>query len=173
MNFSHMCAISHCLPPFITGHWNANYTSYVSIRLIWQSCFIDNFLLYFNRKLKLKKGNTQMEFKYLLFCVEQMNDLFGWKDIKDVYRLQKKFGRWQFDQKICLKEIWCWSFYGYMTLATNFAKKGSSWKFCRQICTHFYTKTNLVICDTLAFFCYFLKHLFMFLTNIIVCNISK
>ena len=46
-----------------------------------------------------------MEFKYLLFCVEQMNDLFGWKDIKDVYRLQKKFGRWQFDQKICFKEI--------------------------------------------------------------------
>ena len=37
MNFSRMRAISHCLSPCITGQWNANYPSYLSIRLIWNS----------------------------------------------------------------------------------------------------------------------------------------
>ena len=43
-------------------------------------CFTDDFfLLLFHIKMKLKKGNTQPEFIYLLFC-EQVNDLFDVKD---------------------------------------------------------------------------------------------
>ena len=33
-------------------------------------------LLHFNRKMKLKKGNTQMEFKNLPFLRQQINDSF-------------------------------------------------------------------------------------------------
>ena len=40
MNFSRMRAISHCLSPCITDQWNANFPSYVSIRLIWKSSLV-------------------------------------------------------------------------------------------------------------------------------------
>ena len=40
MNFSRMRTISHCLSPCITDQWNANYPSYVSIRLIWNSILL-------------------------------------------------------------------------------------------------------------------------------------
>ena len=37
MNLSRMRAISHCQSPCIADQWNANYPSYVSIRLIQNS----------------------------------------------------------------------------------------------------------------------------------------
>ena len=44
------------------------------------SSFIQDFLFYFKRKKFLKKGNTLMEFKDLLFC--SSIDLFPVKDFK-------------------------------------------------------------------------------------------
>ena len=38
-------------------------------------------LLHFNKKLKSKKEKYTVEFKYLLFLREKMNDLFGVKDV--------------------------------------------------------------------------------------------
>ena len=55
---------------------------------------IEDFLLiHFNVKIEIKKENTQMEFKYLLFC--SSIDLF---DVKDVYITDKiwQMGRERF-----------------------------------------------------------------------------
>ena len=45
-------------------------------------------LFHFNRKMKLKKGNTLSEFKYLLFC--SSIDLFDVKDFKGNLRAHSK-----------------------------------------------------------------------------------
>ena len=51
-------------------------------------------LFYFNRKMKWQKGNTLMEFKYLLFCSSI--------DLLDKSKISKEI--WQkFDQKMCLR----------------------------------------------------------------------
>ena len=54
----------------------------------------DSVVVSFQQKNEIKKGNTLIEFKYLLFRLRI--DLF---DVKD---FQKKFDRWQLDQKMCL-----------------------------------------------------------------------
>ena len=50
------------------------------------SSFIEDFLfILFQQKNKIKKGNTLMEFKYLLFCSNI--DLFGVKDFKKIWQM--------------------------------------------------------------------------------------
>ena len=71
----------------------------------------DSMVVSSQQKNEIKKGNTLMEFKYLLF--RSRINLF---DVKD---FQKKFDKWYFDQKMCLKGIWCCSFHGLR----NFARK--------------------------------------------------
>ena len=69
------------------------------------SSFIEDFVFVsFQQKNEIKKGNTLMEFKYLLF--RSRKGLFHVKDF------QKKFEGWIFDEKMCLKGICCCSFHG-------------------------------------------------------------
>ena len=59
------------------------------------SSFIQDFLfILFQEKKFLKKGNTLMELKDLLLLEHRFVSR---------QRFQKKFDRWQFDQKMCLK----------------------------------------------------------------------
>ena len=61
-------------------------------------------LFHFNRKMKWKKGKYPDGVQIFTFMLEYR---FVWRQ-----RFQKKFDRWQFDQKMCLKGIWCCSFHG-------------------------------------------------------------
>ena len=61
-------------------------------------------LFNFNRKTKWKKRNYPVGVQIITFLLEYR---FDWR-----HRFQKKFYRWLFDQKICLKGIWCCSFHG-------------------------------------------------------------
>ena len=57
----------------------------------------DSMVVSSQQENEIKKGNTLMEFKYLLF--RSRINLF---DVKD---FQKKFDKCHFDQKMCLKGI--------------------------------------------------------------------
>ena len=62
------------------------------------SSFVEDFVFVScPQKNGVKKGNTLTEFKYLLF--RSRINFFNVKDFS------KKFDRWQFDQKMCLKGI--------------------------------------------------------------------
>ena len=64
-----------------------NFLSHVSSSVIfllalWILCLfllIISCLLHINRKMKLKNGNTQIEFKYLLFCANRWMTCLKWR----------------------------------------------------------------------------------------------
>ena len=105
-NISLQCYRLYNLPSFRSSHWRCsvrkgvlgNFAKFTGKHL-WQSLFFNKVagwgdcfwsfsclllkiscLFHFNRKMKWKKGNTLMEFKYLLFC--SSIDLFDVKDFK-------------------------------------------------------------------------------------------
>ena len=72
--------------------------------IILLSSFIEEFVFVsFQQENEIKKGNTLMEFKYLL--LRSRVDLFDVKDVKKIWQMI-------FDQKMCLKGIWYCSFHG-------------------------------------------------------------
>ena len=100
------CYPLYNFPSFRNSHWRCfvrkgvlrNFAKFTGKHL-WQSLFFNKVtawgdcfwsfsclllkiscLFHFNRKMKWKKGNTLMEFKYLLFC--SSIDLFDVKDFK-------------------------------------------------------------------------------------------
>ena len=103
---SQHCYWLHNFPSFSSSHWSCSLRKGVlrnSVKFtgkhLWQSLFFSKVagwgdcfwsfsclllkiscLFYFNRKMKWKRGNTLMEFKYLLFC--STIDLFDVKDSK-------------------------------------------------------------------------------------------
>ena len=123
------------------------------------SSFVEDFVFVsFQQKNGVKKRNTLTEFKYLLF--RSRIDLF---DVKDS---PKKFDRWQFDQKICLKGIWCCSFHGQRNFAMETFLGGghmtsSSTKTAKKIkfklCTHI---SNRLLHKTLPVFFLIMSHSF-------------
>ena len=78
-------------------NWGNWFWSFLCV-LLKISC-----LFHFNRKMRWKKGNTLLEFKYLLFCLSI--NLFDVKDLKrnltDGNLIRK-----------CLKRIYCCNFHG-------------------------------------------------------------
>ena len=103
---SPQCYRLYNFPSFRSSHWKCsvrkgvlgNFAKFTGKHL-WQSLFFNKVagwgdcfwsfsclllkiscLFHFNRKMRWKKGNTLMEFKYLLFC--SSIDLFDVKDFK-------------------------------------------------------------------------------------------
>ena len=98
----------HNFPSFSSSHWRCSVRKGVlrnsakfTGKHLWQSLFFSKVagwgdcfwsvlclllkiscLFYFNRKMKWKRGNTLMEFKYLLVC--STIDLFDVKDFKRI-----------------------------------------------------------------------------------------
>ena len=102
------------------------------------SSFVEDFVVVsFQQKNEIKKGNTLMEFKYLLFRLRI--------DLLDVKISKINLTDDNLNQKMCLKGIWCCSFHG----SRNFAREtflggehmtSSSMKTAKRInvklCTH-------------------------------------
>ena len=63
------------------------------------------FLLYFilTKNWNQKRKNTQWNSNICFFCARKWMIYLAWR----MYRLQKKFDSWSFDEKMCLKGIWC------------------------------------------------------------------
>ena len=83
------------------------------------------FLVSVQQKNEIKKGNTLMEFKYLLFWLSI--DLFHVKDFK------RNLTDGNLIRKMSLKRIWCWRFYGEGVFLRNgfwvvSTVQGSVWK---------------------------------------------
>ena len=66
-------------------------------------------LISFQQKNEMKKGKYPDGVQIFTFLLEYR---FVWRQ-----RFQKKFNRSQFDQRMCLKGIWCCSFNGYRNFA--------------------------------------------------------
>ena len=106
------CYRLYNFPSFRSSHWRCsvrkgvlrNFTKFTG-KHMWQSLFFNKVggwgncfwsfsclllkiscLFHFHRKMKWKKGNTLMEFRYLLSLLEYR---FVWRQ-----KFQKKFGRW-------------------------------------------------------------------------------
>ena len=105
---SQHCYWLHNFPSFSSSHWRCSVRKGVlrnsakfTGKHLWQSLFFSKVagwgdcfwsflclllkiscLFYFNRKMKWKRGNTLMEFKYLLVC--STIDLFDVKDFKRI-----------------------------------------------------------------------------------------
>ena len=105
---SQHCYWLHNFPSFSSSHWRCSVRKGVlrnsakfTGKHLWQSLFFSKVagwgdcfwsflclllkiscLFYFNRKMKWKRGNTLMEFKYLLIC--STIDLFDVKDFKRI-----------------------------------------------------------------------------------------
>ena len=103
---SQHCYWLHNFPSFSSSHWRCSVRKGVlrnsakfTGKHLWQSLFFSKVagwgdcfwsflclllkiscLFYFNRKVKWKRGNTLLEFKYLLIC--STIDLFDVKDFK-------------------------------------------------------------------------------------------
>ena len=76
------------------------------------SSFVEDFVIVsFQQKNEIKKGNTLMEFKYLLFCLRI--------DLLDVKISKINLTDDNLNQKMCLKGIWCCNFHG----SRNFARE--------------------------------------------------
>ena len=53
-----------------------SFLHYVTHKISCLLLLMISYLLHFNRKMKLKKGNTQMKFKHLLFLREHDQNMF-------------------------------------------------------------------------------------------------
>ena len=136
---------------FLKIFYQPFFSSTIFLLPLWTSCMLlltISWVLHFNRKMKLRKGNTQMKSKYLLFPTEQMNDLF---DVKDVW-ISKEI--WQM-VIWCLKVICSCSFHGRgISLGKGFlvanswgapVQKRSALNFSHAFLTRWWTKTCLYI----------------------------
>ena len=84
----------HMITYLIFSNFSSHiFSSTIFLLPLWISCLLwltISFLLHFKRKMKLKKGNTQLEFKYLLFYWSKRMILLTSR----TYGFQKKFDRW-------------------------------------------------------------------------------
>ena len=129
------CYQLYNFPSFRSSHWRSsvrtgalrNFAKFTGKQL-WQSLFFNEvvgwgdyfwsflclllknsclFHFKFNKKKEKKwsgKGKYHEGVQIFTFLLEYR---FVWRQ-----RFQKKFDRWWFDQKMCLKGIWCCSFHG-------------------------------------------------------------
>ena len=123
------CYQIYNFPSFSSSNWKSSVKKFVlgnfakfTGKHLWQSLFLgDCFwsfsclflkiscLLHCNRKNEMKKGKYPDGVQMFTFFLDYR---FAWRQ-----KFHKKFDRWLFNQKMCLKRIWYCNFHGWRNFA--------------------------------------------------------